>query len=420
MLKNKSKLLLIILMVITLALSPLSFADDEEEILENTQEEIETLEEIEEPEGNIESEGTQSTEQNTESNDNAEDIVEDEALAENTAEENTNHGDKYLIGDSITVDNIIDGNLYVLANEVTINSQIVGNAFICAQKVTILEQGYISNSLFVAANEITIAGISYDIYTTSQNLTITGYIFRDIHSVANDINIYGTVGRHASITAENISFEEKSSATSEEDGSTVEFISAQGRVMGDLTYSSSKELSVPEDSVEGTVKFEENKPIDLTPNYFLSLISFIVLTIAVWAILKWLAPKFLEKSSDLLTNKVLKTIGFGLLGLVALPIVAAILIVAVISANVGLLLLALYFTLICVSTVVFVIALNNILANKFKLEGTLKTFLLLLATSLVAKVLTLIPFVGAIFAIVYVVLGMGIIVRSLVSKKDKK
>jgi len=393
-------------MVITLALSPLSFADDED-ITEETQEEIQSLEE-----------------ENTESENSNADSIEDDAiqatLDEAQAVDNTTHEDKYIVGDSVTVDYIVDGNLYVLANEVTVNSQIVGNAFICAQKVTIAEQGYISNSLFAVANDITIAGISYDIYTTSNDLTIAGYIFRDMHSVAENINIYGTIGRNASISGENFSFEKKESATSEEDGSTVEFISAQGRVMGNLDYSSNKEISVPEGSVEGKVKFETAKQINITPNYFLSVLYFVILAIAVWILLKWLAPKFLEKADTLLTNKILKTIGFGLLGLVVFPIVAALLIIAIITSNVGLLLLSVFLTLVSVSQAVFVIALNNVLCKKFNFEGTLKTFLLLVVTSIVAKVLAIIPFVGAILSIAYVLLGMGIIVRSLISKKDKE
>ena len=147
MLKNKLKALLIMLIVGMLVFSPFVFAEDE-----NTND-VELISE----ENGVPVEEREDNQTTT-----------DEYL------NNMKKEDVYLMGDEITIDYIVDGNLFVLANKVNINSQIVGNAFICAKDVNISTQGYISNSLFVTANNLNVDGVTYDVYATCKNAKISG------------------------------------------------------------------------------------------------------------------------------------------------------------------------------------------------------------------------------------------------------
>ena len=107
-----------------------------------------------------------------------------------TTEENFKQGDVYLTGDDITIDYIVDGNLFIFADTVNINSQIGGDAFIFANSVTVGDQGYIFSNLFTIAPTLNILGVVYDLYALSDNVTITGYVYRDIRVSANNLNIY--------------------------------------------------------------------------------------------------------------------------------------------------------------------------------------------------------------------------------------
>ena len=119
---------------------------------------------------------------------------------------NFKKGDVYLAGDDITIDYIVDGNLFVIAETVTINSQIGGDAFICAGTVNVEEQGYIFSNLFACAENINISGVVYDVYAMTNDITINGYIYRDIRVGANSLNINGTIGRNAFVDAKEINF----------------------------------------------------------------------------------------------------------------------------------------------------------------------------------------------------------------------
>ena len=402
MLKNKAKLLLILLMVFTLSLSPLSFADDEM-VTENTQEEVQITEE---ESNNKNLEVDKNLEPGSENSENL--VVEDDAT----------HEDKYIVGDSVVIDNIIDGNLFVIANDVTIKNQIIGNAFICAQNVNITDQGYISNSLYVAANNLSVDGIIYDIYAVSNNAKLSGYIYRDLHIATDTIDLLNTVGRNASITAKNMNFTSKDaqevSGNSEENSTPV--ISAQ--IIGNLNYSSENEINIPEGIVSGKITYSNSTFSLIKTNSIMSIIYFTIFVIALFGIYKWLAPKFLKNSSSLVTTKHFKTVGLGLLSLVALPVISVLLLMIKITSTVGLFLLAINLVLLFVSKATFVIALNNIISKKLKFDTTLKTFLLLIATTIGIKLLSMIPYVGIVLSIICIIIGAGIIVRSIVFKKD--
>lgn len=401
MLKNKSKILLILLMVLTLALSPLSFADEETPV-ENTEEETVTT-----------------TEETNEENLEADKNLEDEETENSTIEDNATHEDKYIIGDSVVIDNIIDGNLFVIANDVTIKNQIIGNAFICARSVNLDDQGYISNSLYVATQDLKITGISYDIFAVAENASISGYIYRDLHIAADTIELLSTVGRNASIATKNISFIDKEvEAINNNDDNSDDMPVVQGQILGNLNYSAEKELEIPSGIVSGKITYSNSIFSLVKTNPIMSIIYFTLFVMALFGIYKWLAPKFLNKSGDLITTKPFKTIGLGILSLIAIPVVAIILLIAHITSTVGLFFLAIYLVLIFASKATFVIALNNIIAKKLKFEKTLKTFLLLIATTIAIKLITMIPFVGIVLSFIFIIVGAGIITRNIICKKE--
>ena len=398
MLKNKLKALLIMLIVGMLVISPFVFAEDE-----NTND-VELISE----ENGVPVEEREDNQTTT-----------DEYL------NNMKKEDVYLMGDEITIDYIVDGNLFVLANKVNINSQIVGNAFICAKDVNISTQSYISNSLFVTANTLNVDGVTYDVYATCKNAKISGYVYRDFKCASEDLNIFGTIGRNAYISSKNINFSQNVEAVPDGDNADqadVSVATVQGKIMGNLNYSSSKEIQIPESTVDGEVKFEQEK-ISNSMNfgtYIIALISTLLLVLAVYGLFKWLSPKFIDETNSLLTNKIGSSIGFGILSLIVIPVVAAALIFLNITRPISIVLLLTYIVLLLLSIPVFTIALNNIICTKLKISKTWPKIGMLLATSLVMWLLTIIPFVGALVGIIYTVLGLGIITKKLLPKKSKK
>lgn len=327
--------------------------------------------------------------------------------------------DVYLVGDNVTIDYIVDGNLFVCANTVTINSQIGGDAFICAGTVNVEEQGYIFSNLFAFAKNINISGVVYDVYSVADEVSINGYIYRDIRVGTDTLNINGTIGRNAFVDANTINF---SQTTGEETQ-----ITSQGIINGDLNYSSSKEISIPEGAVAGSTNFTEESiepdskfESNSIQDYILSLGTFVATVAIIWLLCLWLTPKFLNNTHNLLSEKLLPIVGFGLLTPIAITVAFVILLILGITFKIALLSLGILFLLIAISSSISVIGINNIICDKFKIEKAMVKFGILVASSIVIWLLTLIPYVGGLISFVLTILGLGIIITSIIPAKTKK
>lgn len=322
-----------------------------------------------------------------------------------TSEDTFKKSDVYLAGDDITIDYVVDGNLFVTANTVTITSQIGGDAFICAEKVIVEENGYIYSNLFTVSQNVEIKGIVYDVYAISQNVSILdGYIYRDLRTACNTLNIAGTVGRNVYTDCSNLSF------VNEQDSD-----SYTGVISGDLNYTSENELTIPEGSVSGEVNFTKSSTNseNAIQEYLLSLGTFIATILIIWLLCSWIAPKFLNNTSTLVTKKILPVTGIGLLTPIVAIITSIILFIIGITSSIGFLTLGILIILLCISTSIFIISINNLICSKLKIEKKIGIFGMLIASSVVIWFIRLIPYVGTFINFVSVIIGLGILVYSI-------
>lgn len=323
-------------------------------------------------------------------------------------------GDVYIAQNDVTIDYIVDGNVFILGNNVTINSQIGGDVFVCAKNVTISEQAYIFSNLFVSAENVTIKGIVYDLYSLADNITVDGYIYRDIKSSSSTLNINGVIGRNAYVRCGKINFAVP--GQNDANGST---IANAGAIAGDLTYSSSQESSIPEKAVSGKVNFEQvtkvtNKTIS---TYLISLGSLLVLVLVIWGLSLLLAPKFLKSTNNLIASKkVLPVLGCGILTPIAITVLAILLLFINITASISLLLLTILVLLFALSTSITIIAINNLICKKLKVSKNIGILGILILTTIVLWAICLIPFVGGIISILAVIVGMGLITYFVFNK----
>lgn len=406
MMKNKLKIIPIIMVIILAFLVP--FVRAENEVALNEEESIMPISEEATDEGDTTNENTEAISEEGASNKNTEATDEDASFKK---------GDVYLTGDKINIDYVIDGNLFVIANEVTINSQIGGDAFVCANSITVGEQSYIFSNLFAVSSKLNVKGVVYDLYAFSKNVDISGYIYRDIKVAADTLNIFGSIGRNAYVNCSDISL---GSSQDMKEGEPIT-ATTKGLISGDLNYTSKAEAILPEGSVNGAVNFTPSVSQFNVNNLFLSLGCSVASVLIIWLLCLWLAPKFLKNTSSLLeTKKVLPVIGLGIATPIVLAIAMVVLFLIGITSSIALLAFTLLFALMLISTSIFVITANNLVCKKLKIEKTIGNFGMLVICAIVLWALTLIPYAGAIISLIAGVLGLGIVVYSLVFRGEKK
>lgn len=339
---------------------------------------------------------------------------EENVTTETPAEDNYKNADAYYItGDDVTIDYIVDGNLFVIANSVTINSQIGGDAFIFANSVTIGEEGYIFSNLFTITSNLEINGIVYDVYSISQNATITGYVYRDIRMSSSNLNLWGTIGRNAYLDTNSLSLVKNVDTENAEEMAQ----SAQGVISGNLNYSASSEAQIPEGAVIGNVNYTPEEKVSTgsaIQSYIMNLGTFLATVIIIWLLCLWLAPKFLQNMNILASKKILPIIGFGILTPLAVIILATVFIILGITSKIALLAIAMLIILLLISSSIFVIAINDLICSKLKIEKKLATFGMLIVSSIVFWLVCLIPYLGTLVGFIAWVLGLGLIMNHIV------
>ena len=390
MLKNKTKIIAFLLVLILAITSSFVYADNET----SSENDIALISDTSE---------TKPVETN----------VENTVSDNETSKDSYKNSDVYLMGDNVTIDYVVDGNLFVMADTVTINSKIGGDAFIMAKTINVGDQAYIFSNLFAMADSIDIKGVVYDVYALAQNFTVSnGYIYRDAKLCCNTINVNGAIGRNAFVNCSNINFN-----TDE---------NKKGIIYGDLTYSTPSELSFDSNIVNGTVTYKapkvspEKSVREIVASYISDLGAFLAFVIIIWLVCLWLAPKFLNDTNKFVGKKTLNVLGTGLLTLIAVPIACIILLLLQLTAGISLLTVALYILALIVAKSIFTIVTNNYLCSKLNINNNTGIFGMLIVSGVIVWVISELPYVGGIVSFIISVLGLGVLVSAILPKKAKK
>ena len=338
------------------------------------------------------------------------DLSGEESTESLTSDDSYVDHDIYLTGNNISIDYFVDGNAYIFANDVTISSQISGDVFVFAKNLTIEETSSIAGNVFSVTDSLVLKGLAYDLYSVSNDITFdNGYVYRDIRIISDDFNFYGTIGRNAFVNSSSISF---SSDNNEQ----------TGLIYGDFNYSSTKELQIPEGVVNGSVNYnpiEISDSVDIS-SYFISLGSFIVLSIVVWLLSLWLKPKFINGNTST-KNNALWIVVCGILGVILIPLISILLLFIPIVSRISLLVLSLFFIALAIGQYVFTVSINNFICKKLKISNNVGKLGVLIITSVVLWLLFLIPYnVGFTLSMITMVLGFGILINCVIPKKHRK
>ena len=290
---------------------------------------------------------------------------------------------------NVTMDKLVDGNVYIFGNNVTISGQINGNLFVFAQKLT-FSGSYVRNTIYAFANEVEFDGACNDLYIACNSLNVSydSYIVRDVRAVTSStLNFIGAVGRDAYLTANSISFGESEDS--------------RALIYGNLEYKTPSEIDIPEGVVTGETKFEaittnsDNTTVDMgqiIANKVMDLVRAIIYTLVVLALMIWLTPKFVEKTSEFVSTKAFLALGIGILSFVVMIIAGIILLISNIATPVGFAVLFAYGLIVSISQAI----ISAAVAQKFASDTKAKTFLFAALATIVIWALKLIPYVRGI------------------------
>lgn len=341
----------------------------------------------------------------------------------------------------------VDGNVFILCNEFVLEpgSEIQGDLYILANKIDIQKSSAIYGNLFAISPEILLNGrigksvyatsdnfnmnyygaISNDLILTSKNATLNSVIHRNAFIEANEIttgsdfliygnfetdsnkiNFSGQVDGNAKINSKEINFIDNI------DGNTIDCL-----ISGDLDYSSTEDLQIGNNIVNGNVNFstyiEKNtKPTFSFITFIIDLLTFVVYVYVVSLVFLLLNKNYQNTKYEISIKNILSSFGIGLLGFLLVAVIAFVLILIHFGITLSLALIFAYIFLLFVAIPIFVLDIALLLKDKFNLY--LGITLITIALSLISCI----PVLGGLVMFIVLFTGVGRVCNKLLFKNN--
>ena len=251
--------------------------------------------------------------------------------------------DLYIAGQNIVVSQDVTGDLYVAGMSVQINANVSGDLTVVAQTITI--NGNVGDDTKLLGESISLNGsVGDDLMTggSGLNISATSTIGGTIYAFSNTADIGGVITGDLKIFADSLSLSAQVGGDAEIDSGTSLSIADTAKINGGLTYSSPKESEIPTGVVLGEVAYTSNlvPEVDLQKNErsIQDVMSGVVSQVSKFLGLLFIGfimliglPYSFKTVSETTKASPLKALWYGLLFVIAVPVLSFFLIFTIIG-----------------------------------------------------------------------------------------
>jgi cytoskeletal protein CcmA (bactofilin family) len=321
-------------------------------------------------------------------------------------------------GDIVTVTSgeVIDGDLYVAGKTIIIDSTINGDLIAAGQ--TIMVNGIVNGSIIAAAQTVNINGeVTHAVRVIGETLNIGGTIGRDLLAAVGNFSTTSTaeIGGDLLLGAgiARIDGLIKGDLNSGVKSLT---IASTASIQGKLNYISGNEANIQSGAqIKGTInhKLPEVKEKQVAGIGLWWIVIGFLMTLVLGIIIVLLAPRRVKAVTESIRTRPWASLGWGVVILVATPIVALIVCITIIGLPLGLIALVLYAIAIYLTQLFVGLLIGLLIIGAFRGVETRAALVGALALGLaILRLLRLIPFVGFFFGLATVLFGLGAILVS--------
>lgn len=320
----------------------------------------------------------------------------------------THEGSLYIAGNNVKIDGTVTGSLYCAGQNVTITGKVSGDVACAGQ--TLEYTGTTDGSVRLAGQQVTVNGavgadttlfgmmasvgeqakLAGDLNGGAQTVTINGEVAKNLQYGAQSVTINGLVAGSANIGSDAISLGENA------------------RVAGSLHYTASKELSIDTDKVAGKIEYNAVGEESSQANPLAGLLMTIAMFIATALIIALAAPRFMERSSRLASARFGQTLLIGSATVFVTPFVIFVLFLGILTLPLAIVAVLLYIATLILSGVFLAYHLGALL-----LRSSQNVLVRMIGGVAVLVALWIIPIVNIFAILATVIVGSGILVRTL-------
>lgn len=321
--------------------------------------------------------------------------------------EDTYNSSVAAAGDSVEASGDVNGISLIAGNKVTFEGTsdyglIVGNA--------VDVKGTINNDLFLAGNIVT--------FDQSAKLQ------RDAVIVGSDVEINGEIDRNISIYASKVTFKDTTIQGNVKIYGTNITISKDTTIEGNLSYPEDAVYQAEEGATIGNIIKTEPIQNEDDENFFATVSakiwSFISLVV-IFAAMSLLFPKIFTKINDkfekMELGEVIEVFTKGLVTIILVPVIVVLLCCLMIGIPLGIIMILLYGIAIYLTTIFTAYLLGYKIWQKV-FNKDINMLALGLIGLFILFILSLIPGVRTLVSILTTLIGLGIIIDVIKTKKE--
>lgn len=323
------------------------------------------------------------------------------AAGSNVEIDGTVNGDVFCAGQNITINATVNGDVICAGMDVQINGTVNGSVRAAGQ--TVILSANVSRNASLAGSIVRTDASSKvlgDLEAAGSTLTLNGAVTRDADIAGSALSINGPIGRDVQAASKSLNLQSGANIT------------------GSLTYYSDATLSRDGGAnVSGTitkqqpVKYHQDRQQNPAFSAFMSFLMLLTLGFALIAL--W--PRRMKNLTDLAITKPLMTVAIGLAACIGVPVVIILSFVTMVGVFVGITLLLGWIVVMILS-----FALASYYAGRLVLWRMPQyPFVVMLTGVVVVSILTIIPIVNVITIIAVMLLGSGMVVRSVFDGSEK-
>jgi cytoskeletal protein CcmA (bactofilin family) len=305
----------------------------------------------------------------------------------------------FAAGEKVNIAGTVKGDLMAFAGEIKISGNVEGNIIAAGGEITISGR---ANNVFIAGGEVMINGVvKRDLLIGGGNVHLSeiSRVGRDAYLGCGSVDIAGKIYRNLKVGSGNL------------------IIAAPALIKGELDYSARQSTVSRQAKIFGKVTARAVPEYEQQATKFftgIAQIAFIVgiLTILLLGILIIIfMPNQVKLVTSTMTKEFWKSVGWGILSLIAIPIVVILLFVSLIGFPLGALLLVAYVFGIYIAGIFTSIVIGQWLFKKIG-KPDISLIWALIVGFIVFKLLTWIPFVGWLFGLVVFLWAFGALVST--------
>lgn len=306
------------------------------------------------------------------------------------------HGDIICAGKSVTISGRVEGDIMCAGSTIKISGPVLGDVRVAGSSIEIANEVGNVTALGDTVTFTPMARVGRDIILAAQNVNVESHTGRDIFGAVKNLTLSSTVGGHVRVWGDAVTL--RTSAV----------------IAGSLIYTSPNSAVIEKaNAVKGQV--DHIQPAVTNPvarsamtQLLFSLFWFVSMAL-LGGVLLMLHPRLLLLTSARIHGKLWASVGWGVVGLIGVPMVALVAMVTFVGVPLGVFILLVWLVALLLAQLLAAHALGLWLLQKFQVAMAMRLqyFLSLLIGLLILALLGVIPVVGPLVSFVALLAGLG-------------